>query len=67
VGVEVSENGKWEGFLLFDIGVEVFVASILLLEKEACLQVVIETGVGSVSGTKALCHVAEGTSDSLCS
>ena len=67
MGVEVSEYGKWEGFLLFDVGVEVFVASVLLLEKEACLQVVVEAGVGSVSGTKSLCHVAEGTCDSLCS
>ena len=67
VGVEISEYGKWEGFLLCYVGVKVFVTSVLLLEKEACLQVVVEAGVGSVSGTKSLCHVAEGTCDSLCS
>ena len=67
MGVEVSEYCKWESFLLLCVGVEVFISAILLLEEEACLQVVVEAGVGAVSGTKSLCHVAKGTCNSLCS
>lgn len=35
----------------------------MLLEEEARLEVVVESGIGAVSGTKALSHVAEGTVD----
>ena len=59
----MSEDSDGKGFLLCHVGVLVFVSSLLLLYEEAGLEVFVEAGIGTVSGTKGLCQVAEGTSD----
>ena len=65
--LHVSQHCNGEGVLFLCVGVEVGVATVLLLEEEGGFEVFVESGVGAVSRSEGLRHVAEGTFDRVCS